>query len=264
MDQLSDTVGGRGTKIDRKDKDVNVRVGWVKGLNRLYFLYEAYDDFWDFNKTDLHNDIFELVVDGDLSGGPFIKQMHPYSKLSKEEAHFRFHGVHAQNYHIFTPSEGKDWAMVWGCQPWIKEMPWANAAYDYNFKHGQSGKLTLEFWITPFDYAPAEGPDRAVVSDLKENSLIGMSWSILDYDDEKAERFKAFWNLSHKTTMYGDASDSGCFPVDAARITFSQSDRGRLVIQSPRYGSQARGISGSLVREDHFLEVGLRRRQDLD
>ena len=211
MDQLSDTVGGRGTKIDRKDKDVSVRVGWVKGLNRLYFLYEAYDDFWDFNKTDLHNDIFELVVDGDLSGGPFIKQMHPYSKLSKEEAHFRFHGVQAQNYHIFTPSEGKDWAMVWGCQPWIKEMPWANAAYDYNFKHGQSGKLTLEFWITPFDYAPAEGPDRAIVSNLKENSLIGMSWSILDYDDEKAERFKAFWNLSHKTTMYGDASDLCAF-----------------------------------------------------
>ena len=88
MDQLSDTVGGRGTKIDRKDKDASVRVGWVKGLNRLYFLYESYDDFWDFNKTDLHNDIFELVVDGDLSGGPFIKQMHPYSKLSKEEAHF--------------------------------------------------------------------------------------------------------------------------------------------------------------------------------
>ncbi|HET6962943.1 MAG TPA: PKD domain containing protein, partial [Terriglobia bacterium] len=134
MDQLSDTVGGRGTKIDRNDKDVSVRVGWVKGMNRLYFLYESFDDFWDFNKTDLHNDIFELVVDGDLSGGPFIKQMHPYSKLSKEQAHFRFHGVHAQNYHIFTPSEGKDWSMVWGCQPWIKEMPWANAAYDYNFK----------------------------------------------------------------------------------------------------------------------------------
>jgi len=210
-DQLSDTVGGRGTNIDRKDLDVQVRVGWVKGLNRLYFLYEAYDDFWDFSKTDLHNDIFELVVDGDLSGGPFIKQMHPFSKLSKEEAHFRFHGVQAQNYHIFTPAEGKDWAMVWGCQPWIRELPYANAAYSYNFQHGQSGKLTLEFWITPFDYAPYEGPDRAVVSQLKEDSLIGLSWSILDYDDEKATRFESFWNLSHKTTMYGNASDLCAF-----------------------------------------------------
>lgn len=27
---------------------MTVRVGWVKGINKLYFLYEAYDDFWDF------------------------------------------------------------------------------------------------------------------------------------------------------------------------------------------------------------------------
>jgi hypothetical protein len=46
MDQLSDTVGGRGTKIDRKDKDVSVRVDGSRDLNRLYFPYESYDDFW--------------------------------------------------------------------------------------------------------------------------------------------------------------------------------------------------------------------------
>lgn len=210
VDQLADTVGGHGTNYNRSDLDVTVRVGWVKGLNQLYFLYEAYDDYWDFARPDLHNDIFEVVVDGDLSGGPFIKQMHP-AKLPVDEAHFRFHGVQAQNYHIFTPAEGKDWAMVWGCQPWIKELPYANAACAYHFKPGQSGKLVLEFWITPFDYAPAEGAQQAVVSQLKENNRIGMSWAVLDYDDEKAERYKAFWNLSHKTTMYGNASDLCAF-----------------------------------------------------
>jgi hypothetical protein len=211
IDQLSDTEGGRGTHFDKKDLDVRVKVGWVKGLNRLYFLYEAYDDYWDFSKTDLHNDIFELVVDGDLSGGPFIKQLRPTPKIDEAEAHFTFHGVHAQNYHIFTPAEGKDWAMVWGCQPWIKELPFANAAQSYHFKPGESGKYILEFWITPFDYAPHEGPGRAVISQLNENNLIGLSWAVLDYDDEKAERFKAFWNLSHKTTMYGNASDLCAF-----------------------------------------------------
>src|SRR5688572_12480277 len=75
QDQLKDTVNN--TPADKKDLDVKVKVGWVKGLNRLYFLYEAYDNFWDFKSNDLHNDIFEVVVDGDLSGGPFIKQMHP-------------------------------------------------------------------------------------------------------------------------------------------------------------------------------------------
>src|SRR6476660_6704068 len=53
---------------DPKNLDVKVRVAWVKGLNRLYFLYEAYDDYWDFTLPGLHNDIFEIVVDGDASG----------------------------------------------------------------------------------------------------------------------------------------------------------------------------------------------------
>lgn len=101
--------------------------------------------------------------------------------------------------------------MVWGCQPWIKELPYANAAQRYNFRPGQSGKLVLEFWITPFDHAPAEGPAHAVVTQLKENALIGLSWAVLDYDDEKAEKYDGFWNLSHKTTMYGNASDLCAF-----------------------------------------------------
>ncbi|MBI1788857.1 MAG: PKD domain-containing protein [Acidobacteria bacterium] len=236
--QLEDTVNH--TPRDPKDLDVRVKVGWVKGLNRLYFLYEAYDNYWDFQSTGLHNDIFELVVDGDLSGGPFIKQMHPNKRLTVEEAHFQFHGVHAQNYHIFTPAEGKEWTMVWGCQPWIKDLPWANSAQSYRFKHGQSGAYTLEFWVTPFDYAACEGPGRSVESQLEENKIIGMSWSVLDYDDESAPKYRGFWNLSHKTTMYGDASDLVAFrlmPIEPslrkpieARWTFRVIDMDRRLV----------------------------------
>lgn len=209
--ELRETVVGIGDKHDPDNLDVKVKVGWVKGLNKLYFLYEAQDNYWDFARGDLHNDIFEIVVDGDLSGGPLIRQMHPNPKLrDKLDTHFLFHGVHAQNYHIFTPAEGKDWAMVWGAQPWIKDLPYANAACKYNFKHGESGKLVLEFFVTPFDYAPPDSA-RAVPSKLVEDKVIGLSWAVLDYDDEKAERYAGFWNLSHKTTMYGDASDLVAF-----------------------------------------------------
>jgi hypothetical protein len=216
MDQLKETVKGRGFEYDRRDLDVAVRVGWVKGMNRLYFLYEASDDYWDFAAASRHNDIFELVVDGDLSGGPLI------APPGQRDAFFRFQGVHAQNYHIFTPAPDRDWAMVWGCQPWIKELPYANAAYRYDFRHGEGGRLTLEFWITPFDYAPWDGPGRAVESKLRENQLIGLSWAVLDYDGPGD--YKGFWNLSHKTTMYGDASDLVAFrlmppePARAARL----------------------------------------------
>jgi hypothetical protein len=209
-DQLADTGMGKGANIDRASLDVKVKVGWVKGINQLYVLYEAYDNYWDFALAGRHNDIFELVVDGDLSGGPLIKDLHPYDKLDPMAAHFLFHGVHAQNYHIMTPHEGQDWAFVWGSQPWIKDLPWGNAAYSYDFKPGESGKLILEFWITPFDYAPPD-PARAVVSKLEENAVIGMSWSILDYDDVNKKDYEGFWNLSHKQTMYGDASDLVAF-----------------------------------------------------
>ena len=100
--------------------------------------------------------------------------------------------------------------MVWGSQPWVKDLPYANAASKYNFKPGESGKLVLEFFITPFDYAPPDR-SRAVPSKLTEGKVIGMSWAVLDYDDVHAERYSAFWNLSHKTEMYGNASDLVAF-----------------------------------------------------
>jgi hypothetical protein len=191
---------------DPKNLDVKVKVAWVKGLNRLYFLYEAYDNYWDYTLPGLHNDIFEIVVDADRSGGPLIDEQHTNKDMERWEAYFSFHGVHAQNYHVFTPAVGKDWALAWGSQPWIKDLPYANAAYNYNFKPGDSGRLTLEFWITPFDYAGAEGPVRAVESVLTDNKIISLSWAVIDYDDVNDVKKQGFWNLSREHKMYGNAS----------------------------------------------------------
>ena len=204
-EELSDTVIGGPLAHDPDDLDVKVRVGWVKGLNRLYFLYEASDDYW--NMYYRRGDIFEVAVDADRSGGHNISN----PQLDKWESHFAFKGVHAQNYHIFTPpGEGRDWVFVWGCQPWVGKLPYANHAYSYDFKEGESGRLVLEFWITPFDFAPYEGPDRAVVSKLLENEIIGLSWSVLDYDEDN-NQYEGFWNLSHKTRMDSNASNLCAF-----------------------------------------------------
>jgi hypothetical protein len=244
-DQLKETVTGIGDKRDPANLDVKVKVGWVNGQNHLYFLYEAFDNYWDFARPDLHNDIFEIVVDGDLSGGPLIRQMHPNEKLrGKLDTHFLFHGVHAQNYHIFTPAEGKDWAMVWGSQPWIKDLPYANAASQYKFKHGESGKLVLEFFITPFDYAP---PDRAraVPSKLQEDKVIGLSWAILDYDVRRCVGPRRI-------------------PPDADREESPQTDRSRLEFQSREPRRSDGRVPRSVLRRDHFLALGIRRRSHLD
>ena len=71
-DQLINTVSAVEKEQDPGDYDLKVKVGWVKGLNRLYFYLEAFDDYWDFEDPGLAQDIFELVVDADMSGGNFI------------------------------------------------------------------------------------------------------------------------------------------------------------------------------------------------
>jgi hypothetical protein len=130
--------------------------------------------------------------------------------VSERDAWFNFQNIHAQNYHIFTPPGDRDWAMAWGPQAiWIKRLPFANAAYKYDFKPGQSGKLTLEFWITPFDYASPDGPERSVESRLTENQVIGMAWAVIDRDGPN--RTGGFWNLSPFHTMYGQASQLRAF-----------------------------------------------------
>src|SRR5207253_2177131 len=103
-------------------------------------------------------------------------------------------------------AEGKEWALAWGSQPWIKDLPYANAALSHHLTPGDSGTLTLEFWITPFDYAAPEGPARSVESLLTENKNIGLSWAVIDYDDVEAKSNNGFWNLSKEHTMYGNAS----------------------------------------------------------
>lgn len=240
---------------DKRTLDVRVRVGWVKGLNRLYFLYEAYDDYWDFSLPGLHNDTFEVIVDGDASGGPLIDVSHQDlfkpeivgaerakidPRISTSQAHWASHGVHAQNYHIFTPAVDKDWAMAWGAASWIKQFPYANAATKFDFKPGQPGKLTLEFWITPYDYAGPEGPQRAVESVLYEDKIIGLGWIVIDYDDVKTRERAGFWNLSRQATAFGDASALPAFrmmalepgsgkPLDA-RWSFTVVDMDRKLV----------------------------------
>jgi hypothetical protein len=235
-----------------KSLAVRVRVGWVKGLNRLYFLYEAEDDFWEFAAPGLRNDTFEIIVDGDASGGPLIDKGHkeiwipglvgeaaarPDDRIGVAEANWAIHGVAAQNYHIFTPAVDKDWTMAWGSPTWIKEMPWANSAQSFSLKHGESGKYTLEFWITPFDHAGPEGPARAVESVLAENKVIGLAWIVIDYDGPGP---RGFWTLSPRRTSYGHASELCAFrlmplepelrPKLAAQWTWTVVDMDRRLV----------------------------------
>lgn len=201
--KLLNNTSREDVKYDPEDLDIRVRVGWVEGLNRLYFLYEAWDDVWDFAGNE--SDIFEVVVDADLSGGPFTTHLHPETEwMDKIKLYKTFHGVHAQNYHFNVPPGGKHWAFVWGGNDWISYFPHANWAYNYDFKQGESGRMIFEFYITCYDYAPGDGPERAVESKLKENELIGLGWAVLEHEGNN--RRESHWTLAPVGRMTSDAS----------------------------------------------------------
>ena len=96
------------------------------------------------------------MVDGDASGGPFVAQgsrggpiwtpemvgverAKKDPRISDEEGRYAFQGVHAQNYHIFTPAVDKDWTMAWNAATWTKDFPYANHAAVGRTEHGKGG-----------------------------------------------------------------------------------------------------------------------------
>jgi hypothetical protein len=195
---------GKHNAPDASTLAMKVKVGWNEKTQHLYFLYEATDNYWRFLENSLNTDIFEVVVDGDCSGGPFIDRFHPTAPKDVWQAWFNFHGCHAQNYHIFTPPHGRDWCMYWGPQVWLKKKPFSDYAYNYSFKEGEGGKLILEFYITPYDYAAADGPEFSRPTILREGNDIGLSWAVIDWDGNPSSK-DGFWNLSDQHTMYGNA-----------------------------------------------------------
>jgi hypothetical protein len=196
---------GKHAAPDTSTLKISVKVGWCADTQRLYFLYEADDNYWRFGENSLSTDIFEVVVDGDCSGGPFIDRFHPTAPKDVWQAWFKFHGCHAQNYHIFTPPHGDDWCMLWGPQVWLKQAPYSAHAYNYSFANGEAGHLTLEFYITPFDHADADGPQLSRQTALKEGNDVGLCWAVIDWDADGTSK-DGFWNLSDEHTMYGNAS----------------------------------------------------------
>jgi PKD repeat protein len=48
---------------------------------------------------------------------------------------------------------------------------------------------------------------------LRENKIIGLSFVIIDYDDEAKRENNGFWTLSHVRTAYGQASQLCAFKL---------------------------------------------------
>ena len=189
---------GRG--YDLRNMDVRVRTGYSVSANRIYVAVEYHDDFHNFDRVVKpraklgNDDIFELVVDADNSGGDFIGSLNVPRLMS----------THAQNYHIYFHEREGDHPWVWGQQHWLGETPHSEWASQYDGVHGYAGSSVLEFWVTPFNYAHPAGPHLSAPAALAVGDTIGLSYSILDRDTEE-DRVVKFWALADTVLMYRNA-----------------------------------------------------------
>ncbi len=93
-DMLLDVEDERNVPIDTADLDVRVRVGWVRGLNRLFFLYEAYDNYWDFPRPTFITTCSKFSVDADCFRRGFIHLDYPnriFHRTSHAQNHLILH-----------------------------------------------------------------------------------------------------------------------------------------------------------------------------
>ena len=197
---LEETVRGHGRDIPRDDLDVKVVVAWNDSTNRLYFMLWEYDDYHNFDETDVSvsgaDDLFEIVVDADHSGGNY----HSHEDVDAEHQR-RLFGAQAQNYHTYTPPRQGKGAWFWGAAKWLEYLPYSDCGCRYDGPHGSPGVLTMEFYVTPYDYASHKGPAYSAVHDMEEGDVMGISWSFLDTDADESQRYDGFYNLSHQTRM---------------------------------------------------------------
>lgn len=199
-------------QYDRTDLDIKrVAVGWNDRSNRLYFMAEVYDDVVRFHKDNpdsldtyysrLHGayvhgaDIWEIVIDADHGGELVVG----YSKDDAEE--MRRRSAYTQNYHLYMPPlNGEYWHWLWGKALWTKDAAYSGVGWRFAGAHTDSGTVTYETYLTPFDDLHPAGIDSSVVHDLTAGKVIGLSWAFLDADESETE-FDAFWSLSKDRVM---------------------------------------------------------------
>jgi len=148
---------------------ISSAVRWVKGLNRSTSSTRR-TTLLDFVRPDLHNDTFELVVDGDDLGGVDLQEgleartggrrlRHADPRISARTCGGRSRRARPELPHFHAART----RLVHGVE--FRDVdqgaPVANAAYNYNLSRARR-EAGIEFWITRSITRP-EGPQRAVI-----------------------------------------------------------------------------------------------------
>ena len=237
---------GIGDKRDPANLDVKVKVGWVKGQNHLYFLYEASDNYWDFARAgpaqrhlragDRRRSVGRAVHPPDASRSRSCAIRLDTHFLVPRRARPELSHLHARRRQGLGDGVGLRSRGSRICPTPTRRTSTTSSP----------AKAASSCWSSSSrrSTTPRPSRSRAVPSKLVEDKVIGMSWAVLDYDDEKAEQVRRLLEPVAQDHDVRQRVGSGGVPPDADREEPAQARRGRLVLPGDRARQNASSRSG--------------------
>ena len=204
---------GEGAPVDPGDLAYQIYLAWHGSSQRLYAAMERVDDVYvneyeGAGSGDIwKHDGFELMVDGDHSGGPY----QGFGDEFSSEARRRLINSQAQQYlavseaadgHLLVLAELMDGAHKAAERMQVTVPPYADAG---GFVLSGSPSLSvIEMYVTPFDALEVAAPDLSQRSQLYAERIIGFQISIPDYDSEPSS-YHGFYTLAGQSGAWRTA-----------------------------------------------------------
>ncbi len=223
--QTAVAEGDVGREIDTANLNFRFAMGWNDDLDRLYYVYDRFDDVWDRDAGGFgccgQDDSIEVGLDADHSGDFF------WAFEGSDEELKRNRGRQAQTGHYRWPALAPfGWYWFWmSTSDWHDKEPFSccPTSFNLNGSHGSEATLQAEWYTVAWDDFNYQGPEVSVRHDFVEGDVVGAGLQVVDNDNGPSEDDPrtAKWVLGGQSDIFGNASSFSDFillPVDTERL----------------------------------------------
>lgn len=217
--------GDIGREIDTANLNFRVAVGWNDELDRVYYVYDRFDDLWDRDAGGFgccgQDDSIEIFLDADHSADRHAFWTDDYEDA---EERARNNGRTNQTGHYRWPAlEPFGFYWFWlSSSTWHDKEPYSCCPTSFNLDgaHGTEANFQAEWYTVGWDDFDHNSPENSVLHDFVEGEIIGVGIQVVDNDlgPSADDPRTAKWALGGQPCINGDGacgSDYILLPVMA-------------------------------------------------
>ena len=215
--------GDIGREIDLANLNFRVAVGWNDELNRIYYVYDRFDDVWDRDAGGFgccgQDDSIEIHLDADHSADRFAFWTDDFEDADERA---RENGRSNQTGHYRWPAlEPFGFYWFWlSTSTWHDQEPYSCCPTSFNLDgaHGSEANFQAEWYTVGWDDFDHNSPENSSLHDFVEGEIITVGIQVVDNDNGTEDDPKtAKWALGGQPCINGDSacgSDYELLPID--------------------------------------------------